>query len=128
MQVKLTNLKQIPVDGGDVYHIINSDSIGFRGFGEVYISFVKAGCKKGWKMHKEMTLNLVVPIGEVHFKFELDNGEFLEHNISPNNYQRITVRPNTWFCFQNKGNEDAMVLNFSDIHHQENEVIRRNDL
>ena len=43
MQVKLTKLKQIPVDGGDVYHIINSDSMGFRGFGEVYISFVKAG-------------------------------------------------------------------------------------
>lgn len=128
MQVELTSLKQIPVDGGDVYHIIKSNSIGFKGFGEVYISFIKAGCKKGWKMHKEMTLNLVVPIGEVHFSFELDNGNILELSISPNNYKRITVRPNTWFCFENKGNEDAMLLNFADIHHQENEVIRRDNL
>ena len=127
MSVYTTELKQIPVEGGDVYHFIKSSSPGYKGFGEVYISFINKGCKKDWKLHKKMTLNLIVPIGEVNFKFQNfdKNEDIIEITISPKNYKRITVEPNTWFCFENKGKSDAMVINFADIPHEEGEVVRR---
>jgi dTDP-4-dehydrorhamnose 3,5-epimerase len=125
MRIKTTQLKQIPVPGGDVYHVIRSDSEGFKGFGEVYLSFIKSGEFKDWKLHNEMTLNLVVPIGNVCFKFKDENSLITEITIGESNYQRLTVEPKTWFCFENKGTKNAMVINVSDICHDENEVVRK---
>jgi dTDP-4-dehydrorhamnose 3,5-epimerase len=125
MQVITTPLKKIGVSGGDVYHLIRSDSPGYKSFGEVYISFIDPGVNKGWKLHKRMTLNLVVPLGHVDFKFELRDGTISELSIGELNYQRITVEPETWFCFENNGSKKAMVINFSDIPHDDSEVVRR---
>jgi len=125
MQVITTDLKKIDVAGGDVYHLIRADSVGYKSFGEVYISFVKPGVNKGWKLHKRMTLNLVVPVGCVDFKFELRDGSMSKISVGESNYQRITVEPGTWFCFENNGSNEAMVINFSDILHEDSEVIKR---
>ncbi len=125
MQVITTDLKKIPVIGGDVYHIIRADSPGYKSFGEVYISFIKKGVTKDWKQHKRMTLNLVVPVGDVRFKFQLIDGSISEIIIGESNYQRLTVDPKTWFSFENIGLKDAMVINFADICHEEGEVVRR---
>ena len=42
-------------------------SAGYAGFGEAYFSQVDKGAIKAWKRHKKMTLNLLVPVGEIKF-------------------------------------------------------------
>ena len=68
-QIQVTPLKRIPVDGGDVLHAIKNGDLGYAGFGEAYFSIVELGTIKAWKRHLRMTLNLVVPVGQVIFVF-----------------------------------------------------------
>ena len=71
-----------------------------------------------------MTLNLVVPVGEVKFVFyypELDN-KFHEEVIGENNYKRITVPPEIWFGFKGESHSSSLVLNVANIKHDPNEV------
>ena len=65
--ITVKDLKVIPVEGGDVKHFLRSDEKSFNGFCEAYFSFIEKGKIKGWKLHSKMTMNLVVPIGEVGF-------------------------------------------------------------
>ena len=67
--ILVTPLRRITTDGGDVMHALKKSDIGYNGFGEVYFSWVEQGAIKAWKCHQRMTLNLVVPVGEVHFVF-----------------------------------------------------------
>ena len=67
--ILVTPLKRISTVGGDVMHALRISDKGFHGFGEVYFSWVEMGSIKAWKCHQHMTLNLVVPIGEVSFVF-----------------------------------------------------------
>ena len=62
-----TKQKIIVADSGSVLHGMKKTDVGYNKFGEVYFSSVKKDVIKAWKLHKEMTLNLVVPIGEVTF-------------------------------------------------------------
>ena len=63
----LTKNKIISVDGGNVLHGLKSTDVGYDGFGEAYFSLVDKDYIKAWKRHKEMRLNLVVPIGRIRF-------------------------------------------------------------
>ena len=50
-----------------MYHAIKKTDIGFLSFGEAYFSSVEYKLIKGWKKHKKMTLNFIVPIGKIKF-------------------------------------------------------------
>ena len=63
----ITPLQIIDTPGGCVMHAMKKKDNGFNGFGEVYFSNIIKGEIKGWKQHTKMTLNLVVPIGEIRF-------------------------------------------------------------
>ena len=63
--ILVTSLKRIPTVGGDVLHALKNSDTGFNSFGEVYFSWVEQGAIKALKCHQRMTLNLVVPMGEV---------------------------------------------------------------
>ena len=78
---------------------------------------------KGWKKHTEMILNLIVPVGEIKFVIYNDNtNEFFSIQLSRNNYQRLTIKPNLWLAF--KGiNDENMLLNIASIEHNPNESI-----
>ena len=65
--VIISPLKKIHHPKGDIFHAIKKSDVGFFGFGEAYFSTVNQGDIKGWKKHKEMILNLVVPVGEIEF-------------------------------------------------------------
>ena len=65
--VILTPLKKILHPKGDIFHGMKKDDNGYVGFGEAYFSTINNGEIKGWNKHKRMTLNLVVPMGEVTF-------------------------------------------------------------
>jgi dTDP-4-dehydrorhamnose 3,5-epimerase len=121
----VTSLKRIPADGGDVMHALKNSDNGFIGFGEVYFSWVKKGAVKAWKCHQSMTLNLVVPLGEIRFVFHLaeQNNDFRIENLGNNCYSRLTVPPGIWFGFQGISSGSSLLMNVSDMEHNPNEVL-----
>ena len=121
----ITPLSRIKVEGGDVLHGMKKIDIGYIEFGEAYFSMVDYKVIKAWKKHLSMTLNLIVPSGEVKFVFITDNGNFREIVIGESNYSRITVPPNLWFGFMGLSEcKLNLVLNIADILHDPNEVLR----
>ena len=119
--VILTPLKQIHNPKGDVFHAMKKSDMGFDGFGEAYFSTIHQGDIKGWKKHTKMTLNLVVPIGEIEF-IVYNEKEFFTVKLSSNNYQRLTVKSGLWMAFRGIG-ESNMLLNLASLEHDPNEAI-----
>ena len=117
--VTLTPLKKITHPKGDIFHAMKASDDGFFGFGEAYFSTVNQGEVKGWKKHTEMTLNLVVVIGEIEFVVYDDNS-FYSVKLSKNNYQRLTVESGLWLAFRGISVEN-MLLNLASIEHNTNE-------
>ena len=76
-----------------------------------------------------MTLNLIVPIGEVRFILCDDQNtvnNFQEVILSDvSNYFRLTVPPMMWFAFQGLDQKGSVVLNIANIEHSPYEVERR---
>ena len=66
-EIKLTTLKRVFNEKGDIFHVMKKSDEGFNGFGEAYFSSINKNTIKGWKKHTLMTLNIVVPIGEIEF-------------------------------------------------------------
>lgn len=121
--VILTPLKQIHHPKGVVFHGMKKSDDGFAGFGEAYFSTINQDDIKGWKKHTEMTLNLVVTVGEIKFVvYNEETKDFFSVNLSQSNYQRLTVKPNLWMAFQGIG-EYNMLLNLASIEHNPNEAI-----
>lgn len=121
--VILTPLKQIHHPKGDIFHGMKKSDIGYDGFGEAYFSTINQDDIKGWKKHMQMTLNLVVTVGEIKFVvYDEETKEFFSVILSQNNYQRLTVKPNLWMAFQGVG-EYNMLLNLASIEHNPNEAI-----
>lgn len=123
--ILLTPLPRIEVGGGDVLHAMKQSDAGYAGFGEAYFSWVSAGSVKAWKRHTQMTMNVVVPVGEVQFVFCLDGlDEFRVEKIGVNRYARITVPPGIWFGFQGLAAPQSLVVNIANIPHDPDEVER----
>lgn len=123
----VTPLKRIPVDGGDVLHGMKAGDSGFVGFGEAYFSQVGCGRIKAWKRHRRMTLNLIVPIGNVQFVFVDEHGGRRCERVGDDRYVRLTVPPGIWFGFQGCFEPFSLVLNIADIIHDPSEVEREDD-
>jgi len=123
--VIITPLKVIKVDEGDIFHGIKSSDKGYIGFGEAYFSSINSGEIKGWKRHQKMTLNIIVPSGEIQFAMFDDrnkNEERLQNIVlSLNNYCRLTVPPMVWMAFKGLGHEKSLLLNIANIPHNPNE-------
>ena len=117
-----TPLKQIVNPKGDIFHAMKKSDNGFDGFGEAYFSTIYKNDIKGWKKHTEMTLNLVVPIGEIEFVIYNDESKkFFNTRLSQNKYQRLTIKPNLWVAF--RGLEDYnLLLNLASIEHDPGEA------
>lgn len=121
--VKLTPLKQIYHPKGDVFHAMKKSDDGFAGFGEAYFSTIHKDDIKGWKQHTQMTLNLVVVLGEIEFVVYDDiNKEFFSVRLSKENYQRLSVSPKLWVAFRGIG-ESNMLLNLANLEHDPKEAI-----
>ena len=119
--VIITPLKIIDVPGGNVLHGMKRNELGYDGFGEAYFSTIDYDVIKAWKRHHEMTLNLVVPVGEIRFVIFDDRnnskGQIQEVLLSKNNYCRLTVPPMVWMGFQGISKETSMLLNIASIPH-----------
>ena len=121
--VIVTKLKQICNPKGDIFHAMKKSDHGFSGFGEAYFSTINKNDIKGWKKHTLMTLNLVVPVGEIEFVvYDEDLKEFFSINLSQDNYKRLTVKPNVWMAFRGLG-EYNILLNLASIEHNPTEAV-----
>jgi len=127
----LTPLPVIDTKGGDVMHAMKVSDVGFSSFGECYFSAIEHDAIKGWKLHRQMVLNLVVPVGSVKFvvyddrEYSITAGQFSQVVLSRENYGRLTVPPNLWLAFKGVGVQESLLLNVSSIPHDPNEVERR---
>lgn len=121
--VLLTPLRIIKGDSGNVLHALKEEEKSFSGFGEAYFSTVKEGSIKGWKRHQIMVLNIVVPVGNIHFVMFDDRSDspsyriIQEVAISMENYQRLTIPPGVWMAFKGMGKGTNMLLNIANIAH-----------
>lgn len=123
-RVSLTPLKKIFHEMGDIYHGIKASDDSFAGFGEAYFTTIKYGKTKGWKMHKRMTMNIVIPSGSVTFYiYDEKNDDLLEVTLGENNYQRLLVQPGLWVAFKGEGPELNLLLNIASIEHDPDEAI-----
>jgi len=119
--VILTPLKQIHHPMGDVLHGMKKNDIGFDGFGEAYFSTIHQNDIKGWKKHTQMTLNLIVIVGEIEFVI-FNGNDFVRAKLSRNNYQRLTVSPGLWVAFRGI-EEENILLNLANLEHDPQEAV-----
>ena len=125
-KILVASLKVIPVDGGDVMHGLKETDNGYIKFGEAYFSYIKHNKVKAWKKHSLMQLNLIVPKGDVLFVFKDELGSFREEIVGDLNKVRLTVPPGLWFGFKGINTKDSVILNISNIMHDDKEVERKN--
>lgn len=123
----LTPLKRISHEKGDIFHAMKKSDHGFDEFGEAYFSSINKNDIKGWKRHKRMVMNLIVPQGEIKFVFYDDRpksdtqNKFLSVHLSIEKYTRVTVPPNIWTAFQGIGNTN-LLLNIASMEHDPDEA------
>ena len=124
--IKIVALKQINVEGGNVLHALKASEEEFYGFEEAYFSTIEINKIKAWKRHLRMTMNLIVPVGEVQFNFYSQEKKLLSNTIiGERNYSRITVPPMTWFGFKGLASSTSYILNISNKFHDPSEVERK---
>jgi dTDP-4-dehydrorhamnose 3,5-epimerase len=112
------------VAGGDVLHAMKCTDTGYAGFGEAYFSLVSMGAVKAWKLHTQMTMNIIVPVGRVRFVFHLRaTDEYRVEELGEDRYARLTVPPGIWFGFQGLAAHN-LLLNIANIPHDPAEVQR----
>lgn len=128
--VLLTPLKIIENTKGDVYHGMKNTDPGYSGFGEAYFSTINFEEIKPWKKHLEMTLNFVVPVGEIRFVLYDDRpdsftkGAFFDITLGKNNYKRITIPPGIWVAFSGRSINLNLLMNIANISHNIDEIVR----
>lgn len=128
--ILLTPLMQIYHPLGNVFHGMKQSDPGYAGFGEAYFSTINYDEIKPWKKHTKMTLNFIVPIGEIQFVIYDDRsaskttGNFFKVNLSASNYQRITIPNGVWVAFLGVGKEINLLLNIANLEHDPMEIER----
>ena len=63
--INIIPLNKICDNRGAVLHVLKSTDSHFTKFGEAYFSKINPGSIKGWKRHRRMVCNFIVPSGKV---------------------------------------------------------------
>jgi len=126
--VCVTPLKIIYGKSGDILHALKSTENSYSSFGEAYFSTVDKMAIKGWKNHRKMLLNIIVPSGAIRFVLYDDRKESKTYGIvqevilSKENYQRLTIPAGIWMAFQGLSDDVNMLLNIASIVHDPEEA------
>tara|TARA_A100001011_G_scaffold313516_1_gene331393 strand:+ start:123 stop:572 length:450 start_codon:yes stop_codon:yes gene_type:complete len=126
--VILTPLNIIKNSKGNILHGMKKSDPGFISFGEAYFSSIEHGQTKGWNRHISLTMNLIVPFGEVAFVIydnrtnSKNNNSFFKTIISPRSYNRLTVPPNLWVAFHGIGKQSNIILNIASEEYDSQEI------
>ncbi len=110
-------------------HMLRSDDILFKQFGEIYFSTINHGFVKGWKKHLKITQHFAVPIGNIQLVLYDDReksstkSQIQEIFIGAKNYQLIHIPPLVWYSFKTIDNHFALIANCIDLPYDPKEVI-----
>jgi dTDP-4-dehydrorhamnose 3,5-epimerase len=128
---QLSELRQIPAEGGPVLHMLRLDSPQFSQFGEIYFSEVLPRRVKAWKRHSLMTQLFAVPVGCIHVVLydgrekSPTSGRLAQVTLGrPDNYRLLRIPPQVWYGFAATGDTPALVANCTDIPHRQGESER----
>lgn len=123
-KIKIENKNVIKNLNGDIYKFLSKDSKLFSEFGEIYFSEIKKNKIKAWKMQKKITMNLIVPIGNVKFVFLDRNFNLLDIiTIGKKNYKLLNIPPLIWYGFQGLS-EINLISNLINKTHNDNDMLR----
>lgn len=121
-KIKVFKLQKFKNSKGNVLRGFRKNDKFLKNSAEIYFSWINKNAIKGWKLHKKMTMNLVVPIGKVKFVFY--NGKnFKTIIVGERNYNRIFVPNNIFFAFQNLYKEKSLIVNNASIIHQKKDEV-----
>jgi dTDP-4-dehydrorhamnose 3,5-epimerase len=117
-------LKKVYHPKGNVLHALKKSDPSYSDFGEAYFTSINHGETKGWKLHKKMLMNLIVPVGNVRFHiYDEKRLTLYKFDIGENNYGRLTVPPGLWVAFTGITQELNLILNMASIEHDSSEAI-----
>jgi len=132
--VKITNLKIIDDERGEIRHFMRCDKPPFEKFGEVYFSQIYPNVVKAWHSHKIMTLNYVCVVGIVHVVLcdkrpeSTTHGEVSVHVLADHgeNHIMLTVPPGVWNGFRVRAGwaDPAIISNCATHPHDPAEIER----
>jgi dTDP-4-dehydrorhamnose 3,5-epimerase len=128
--VTISPLRQIPDERGIIMHMMKRTDDVFGQFGEIYFSGVNPGAIKAWHIHKEMTLNYAVPMGQIKFVLYDSRedsptcGTVQEIFVGSGNYVLVTVPPMVWNGFKGLGSSMSLVANCASHPHDPDEIER----
>ena len=126
----ISPLKIIPKDGGQIRRGLRATDIGYEGFAEIYFSSIDSGFTSDWKRHTRMTLNLVVPLGEITFSLYDDRigsatySNSVQVTLGESRYSRLTVPPSIWVAFKGLARPTSMLANIANLEHDTDEADR----
>ena len=129
--VRIIPKKQIIDERGKIMHMMRNDDANFTKFGEVYFSYSNPNTVKAWYLHKRMTINYVCLIGKIKLALFDDRdksktkGILQEIFLTTENYNLLSVPPGIWYGFKSVENEFSIIANFSDVHHDPEEMLRK---
>ncbi len=129
--VHVTPLRRIPDERGAILHMLRADDERFESFGEIYFSMVYPGAIKAWHLHRRMTLNYAVPVGNVKLVCFDDRpnsptcGQLMELFVGELAYVLVTIPPLVWNGFKGIGTRPALVANCATEPHDPDEIIRK---
>jgi len=125
--ITVVSLDRFPTQGGEVLRCLKITDYGWFEFGEAYFSRIDYGTIRGWKLHKKMHLNLIVPAGKVEFVFygesKTGSEDFRKEVIGEQRYVRISVPPDIWFSFRGLSKPSSLILNIANLEHSPDEVL-----
>ena len=125
--VKLYQIEVKHNEKGNVFKFLSSESEGFAGFGEAYISTVIPGAIKGWKRHSSSLTNILVVSGSIHFCFVEARNDVETKSIFlrplADGFYRLTIERDVWFAFgsQSQG-AGGLILSITNEIHQPGEA------
>jgi dTDP-4-dehydrorhamnose 3,5-epimerase len=125
--VLVSKLKIIKNPKGDVRHALKKSDLSFLDFGEAYFTFINKGETKGWKRHKKMVLNFIVPVGGIILYLYDDRQTSptfsMKQTIILNsaNYVRVTIPSMIWVAFEGLESNVNLLLNIANIEHDPDE-------
>jgi dTDP-4-dehydrorhamnose 3,5-epimerase len=128
--VKIIPLKKIMDERGIVMHMLKNTDPHFKKFGEIYFSSIFPNVIKGFHLHKKMTLNYTVIIGNIKLVL-YDKREdsptykkIQEIFIGEDNYNLVQIPPGIVNGFKAIGSKKAIVANCATHPHDPDEIIR----
>lgn len=107
---------------GDIIKIFNINN-NFEKIKEIYLTSVKKNKIKGWNMHINNTIKLLLVYGKVKMYFYKKNLTIKKEIVNYNQKKIIVIKPKTKFAFEGLGNFNIF-LSMSTGVYDKNEIIK----